>query len=426
MTKSRLLLLVVLLFSVSCSNCEQEPLVEVLGQPCMKDTSNPYEYHTVEEAEVDQINVGICRVGYTKQDKESKIYCDGEVRSDYEECNGLDDDCDGIVDNSWQVDRSSWNSKNECIQGALGVCRLSEQVCVDGQYVCMPPHNYGDERCDGRDNDCDGEIDEDTDSDPIIDPADRYIYTGDPDTINVGECRAGYRECVNGQVNIRNMRTPVVEICGNGDDDDCDGVTDEDETTNESADYLLIVDYSGSMSNTIDAVAQALCEWSTQGVLQNSRFAIVAIGYPTPNNQGIEIENLTDFTDSNTACNVLRTNNNSFHSGGIELQLDAVYRSNDLADPIHVNWQNTNKKVIIFSDEQMQEFIFQSIQDGIDMVSQQCFADNYSVSAFINFNVPNQSEWVDLTQNCGGFIDYLTSDPQRMIDALNYWVGTEC
>lgn len=425
MNKNRLLLLVVLLFSVSCDNCEQEPLVEVSGLPCMKDASDPYKYHLIEQSNIDEINVGICKVGYTKKDKEDKAYCDGEVRSDYEECNGLDDDCDGTVDNSWIVDRGSWDSRNECIQNALGVCRFSDQICIDGQYVCVPPDNYGVEKCDGRDNDCDGEIDEDTEDDPIFDASERYVYTGDPDTINVGECRAGYRECVNGQVNIRNMRTPIVEICGNGDDDDCDGATDEDERVNDSADYLLVVDYSGSMSNIIDSVADALCQWSAQGILQDSRFAVIAIGF-TRNNNSSQIEKLTDFTDSDTACRVLRSNNQAMYSGGLELQLDAIYHGNTHGHSFYVDWQNSNRKVIVFSDEEMQQEMFQSIQDGIDMVSQQCYESGYSVSAFVSYDVPNQTQWIDLTQNCGGFIDYLSSDPQRMIDALNYWVGTEC
>ena len=426
MNKNRLLLLVVLLFSVSCDNCDQEPLQEVLGQPCMMDNADPYQYHRIDDADVDEISVGICKVGYTKRDKEDILYCDGEVRSNaYETCNGLDDDCDGTVDNPWQVNRDYWDSKNECIDDVMGVCRFSEQVCIDGHYVCIPPQSYGEEKCDGRDNDCDGEIDEDTENDPIFDASERYIYTGDPDTINVGECRAGYRECVNGQINIRNMRTPVVEICGNGDDDDCDGVTDEDETTNDSADYLLVVDYSGSMSDIIEGVADALCQWSAQGILQDSRFAVIAVGY-TRNNNSSQIEKLTDFTDSDTACRVLRSNNQVMYSGGLELQLDAIYNGNNQGHSFYVNWQNSNRKVIVFSDEVMQEEMFQSIQDGIDMVSQQCYESGYSISAFINYNVANQSEWVDLTQNCGGFIDYLSSDPQRMIDALNYWVGTEC
>jgi hypothetical protein len=135
---------------------------------------------------------------------------------------------------------------------------------------------------------------------------------------------------------------------------------------------------------------------------------------------------LTDFTDSNTACHVLRINNQPMYSGGLEYQLDAIYNGNDQTDSLYVDWQNTNRKVIVFSDEEIQQFMFQSIQDGLGMVSQQCYENGYSVSAFISFDVPNQSQWVDLTQNCGGFIDYLTSDPQRMIDSLNYWVGTEC
>ena len=34
--------------------------------------------------------------------------------------------------------------------------------------------------------------------------------------------------------------------------------------------------------------------------------------------------------------------------------------------------------------------------------------------------------WVDLTQRCNGFLDYLNYNPQDMIDTLNYWIGTDC
>jgi hypothetical protein len=293
--------------------------------------------------------------------------------------------------------------------------------------VCNHPVNYGEEKCDGLDNDCDGERDEDTAEEPLFDPADRYVYTADPDTINIGECRAGYKECTDGRVSIRNMRTPVPEICGNGDDDDCDGYTDERETDPISNDILFVIDYSGSMDIIIDSVAEALCDWSSQGVLTNSRFAVVAIGFVDNTTTWKETKVLTDFTDSGTACNIIRTNNRPINQGGAEYQLDAIYNSNDNdITQINLSWMSDYKKVLVFSDEPMQYSFIPVLDDALEAIAQQCIETQYTLGAFITYNDPNQADWVYLTQACGGFLDYLSNNPQQMIEAMNYWLGTDC
>ncbi|MDP6945509.1 MAG: MopE-related protein, partial [Myxococcota bacterium] len=101
--------------------------------------------------------------------------CDA-VQPEEEICDGLDNDCDGAVDN---LDTRTCESA--CGQGAL--------VCIEGQDVCVGP-TAGEEVCDGIDNDCDGEIDE-------------------------------------GQRNACGHCGPVPEELCDGVDNDCDGETDE-------------------------------------------------------------------------------------------------------------------------------------------------------------------------------------------------------
>lgn len=424
MKASNLLLLVLISFG-SCQ-CQQEPLIEVLGNPCYIDSDGKVVEVALNSSKYGELNIGECSTGLTNKDENGNLVCWGEVKPDEEDCNNLDDNCNGLVDDDfsgYELIRPYYSNKNSCIP--FGVCRYADQVCADGEWICLYPDTYGEEVCDGKDNDCDMSVDEDTDEDPIFADGERYVYSGDPDTINVGECRAGYKECVDGVISVRNMRTPIPEICGNDDDDDCDGLTDEVETNSVENDFALIIDYSGSMGLVVESVADALCSWTSQGVLQNSRFAVIGIGY-ADGTEFNQMKVLTDFTDSGTACSVIRAANRSQFSGGLELQLDATFNSHDPASVGYVNWSANNRKILIFSDEEMQEDMFLDVQDGIDLIVQQCQENNYIIGAFITYNISDQQLWVDLTQRCGGFLDYLSYNPQQMIDTLNYWVGTDC
>lgn len=425
MKRNNLLLIILIIFG-SCK-CEQEPLREVLGNPCYIDQDGKVIELNESSKDYKDNNIGICSTGKTQRDDKDNLICDGMVLPREEDCNNLDDNCNGYTDDSysgWPLLRPYHSSDNTCV--TYGICRYSAQECTNGEWVCRYPSDYGKEVCDGDDNDCDGYVDEDTDDDPIFDIGDRYVYSGDPETINIGECRAGYKECVDGVISIRNMRTPISEICGNGDDDDCDGLVDEDEDDATQNDIALIIDYSGSMAEIISNVADALCSWTSQGILQNSRFAVIAIGYDD-NFSNREMKVLTDFTDSGTACQIIRMANMPQFFGSIEYQLDATYNANDTNSLTgYVNWINNNKKVLIFSDEQMQQDFQPTTADAIDAVVQQCTEAGYTIGAFISYDIVDQSLWVDLTQRCNGFLDYLNYNPQDMIDTLNYWIGTDC
>jgi len=85
-------------------------------------------------------------------DAEARETCSSSV----ETCNGLDDDCDGEVDE--ELSRKCSNQK--------GVCRGAELSCSDGSFPdACDADDYGSDyeqvesSCDGKDNDCDGKID---------------------------------------------------------------------------------------------------------------------------------------------------------------------------------------------------------------------------------------------------------------------------
>jgi hypothetical protein len=70
-------------------------------------------------------------------------------------CNGVDDDCNGQVDDGI-MGLGACDS-----DGGVGECVKSEYQCVQGKQLC-PPAKAGTEACDGKDNDCNGKVDDKT------------------------------------------------------------------------------------------------------------------------------------------------------------------------------------------------------------------------------------------------------------------------
>ncbi len=137
---------------------------------------------------------------------------DGQDANGNNLCNGEDDDCDDLVDEDYAPTPTSCGIGACHAQGEL-VCENGEEIdtCIPGQPAPK------DATCDGIDDDCNGENDED------------YLPT--PTSCGVGACAAtGQLVCENGQeVDTCTPGDPAPDdaTC-NGIDDDCNGETDED------------------------------------------------------------------------------------------------------------------------------------------------------------------------------------------------------
>jgi len=117
-----------------------------------------------------------------------------------EVCDGKDNDCDEFIDEDLGT--------TTC---GLGECEHTINNCVgEEEQECDPMEGSSAEVCDGKDNDCDGSIDEDLGT----------------TTCGVGECEVTVQNCYNGALQTCTEGTPSVEICDDL-DNDCDGLTDE-------------------------------------------------------------------------------------------------------------------------------------------------------------------------------------------------------
>lgn len=138
-----------------------------------------------------------------------------------EACDGLDNNCNGIVDDGIApLACTPPGQPLGLVFGGSSQCRQGQQFCGQSCSGFVGPTA---EVCDGIDNDCNGTVDQsavDMGTTCGVEPG--LVYDQVP-----SQCRSGLTACVSAEAVCQGNVGPSTEIVGDGVDNNCNGLLDE-------------------------------------------------------------------------------------------------------------------------------------------------------------------------------------------------------
>ena len=361
----RLVLLSLSLILTACSSCiDQEELVKLECLP------GDQQVCTIEGEVIPSLDpgnpptlAGQCSYGLRTCDREGWGECLGAVGKSEEICDGIDNDCDVLIDESYPEEHQLCGFVEGADYG-VGICTPGVMKCDNGSVYCDGHVGPSDEICDGLDNNCNGSADEGIANSTAI-----VCYEGPQGTMAVGECRAGIRYCADGGFDVPcdGQILPTVEVCDNL-DNNCDGEVDEG-FDNRGVDLVFVLDISGSFDEEIESMIQGIAPLLDDPITSTFRFGLVAVGTAgngetrPPYQYARMISNFVpadEFLDILEAARMIQ-------SAGMEPTIDAMFWTMQLYP---FSWRMDSQKVIITMTDEIAQTVTGKTCSEISAIAQ--------------------------------------------------------
>ena len=195
-----------------------------------------------------------CGTGF--QTCANKVWGECSAQPQTEICDGKDNDCNGVVDDA-VGGCSCTDGQTQACGTETGECNPGTQNCVSGKWTECAGANYKGseaEKCDGLDNDCNGVVDEgNPDGGASCGTANKTVDNTSP---YYPPCDTGVMNCVQGQIKCVGGVDPTPELCDEI-DNDCDGSIDNNitgdqyesnETCSAATDLGYVIENQGKMA----------------------------------------------------------------------------------------------------------------------------------------------------------------------------------
>ena len=329
--------------------CEDDLLVRVecrTGQVRFCD----YEGNTFEDPTQIREHLGACQTGTSICSRHGAwAACTGAIAPAEEICDGLDNNCNGSIDEEYP-EKHQLCGFVENVSYGVGVCSPGVMTCDNGGLRCDGHTGPSDEICDGLDNDCNGSVDEGIANSTAI-----VCYEGPEGTMGVGECRGGIRYCTDGGFDgpCDRQIVPREEICDSL-DNDCDGEVDEG-FDNRGVDLVFVLDISGSFDDEIESMIQGIAPLLDDPITSQFRFGLIVVGTASMGELRplhMYSKMVSDFVPADEFLEVLEAGR-IIPSAGQEPTIDTMLWTMNGSYPF--TWRPNSQKVIItMTDEPAQ------------------------------------------------------------------------